>query len=127
MKTHPFTEYQKQSENIRERAQRVQDSIHNRGWNLAQSVGIGRCGCSLHNASIDDKLTGWCFKNPERLRVAKLANALVNDWSVSHIADRIISRLYNKLVASQGYARSSIGDRTATEKPNVHILFRSVK
>lgn len=90
-----FEQYQEFSRKISERAKRLQDSIHERGWQLAATVGIPHCGCSLHNASIDDSLSGWCYRNPERLKVAKRANHIVNDWTVSHLADRIIRRAWN--------------------------------
>ncbi len=45
-------------------------------WALAATVGIPRCGCSLHNASIDTNLKGWCHNNPKRLKVAKAARRI---------------------------------------------------
>ena len=90
-------EWQRFSQSISARASAVDRSIHERGWRLAATVGIPRCGCSLHNASIDDSLSGWCFRNPERLKVAKRANYLVNQWPAARIAERIISRAYSKV------------------------------
>lgn len=55
--------------------------------------------CCLHNASIDDNLNGWCANNPERLRVAKQANYLVNRWDASNKADLIVKRAWNRLIA----------------------------
>lgn len=80
-------------------AKRVDDAMHERGWNLAASVGIGRCSCSLHNASIDDGMTGWCKDNPQRLKVAKTANYYVNQWPGSRLAEKIVKRSWNRMVA----------------------------
>lgn len=69
-----------------------------RAWKLAASVGIGQCMCSLHNASIDDSLTGWCHNNPHRLRVAKQANHILSDWRASRLTDSIVRRAYERIV-----------------------------
>lgn len=82
---------------VRSRADVLQKSIHDRGWELAESVGIGRDMCCLHNASIDDEMKGWCKDNPNRLRVAKRAKHILSDWSISHKADRIISRILSSI------------------------------
>ena len=101
-----FARYQELSRSIRQRGEAIDRSIHNQGWALAESVGIGRCACSLHNASIDDDMTGWCRNNPQRLKVAKRANYLVNHWPGSRLADRIIARAWNRIMAAQHGAAS---------------------
>lgn len=95
-----FKQWQEFAKRIDERAKALNDSVHERGWALAKSVGIHRDMCSLHNASIDDELKGWCFQNPERLKVAKQANHLVNSWPASDIAERIIARAWEKVKRS---------------------------
>ncbi len=57
-------------------AERIAQMRSERAWALAASVGIPRCGCSLHNASIDVGLKGWCHSNPKRLKVAKAARRI---------------------------------------------------
>ncbi len=100
-----LTAWKELTQRVRVRAEALQRARHEEGWKLAASVGIPHCGCSLHNASIDDSLTGWCKNNPERLKVARQANHIVNDWEISHKADRIVRRAWNKLVAVPcGYA-----------------------
>lgn len=79
-------------------AQRVNAMRDARGWALAASVGIPRCGCSLHNASIDTNLTGWCAGNPRRLKVAKAARRILDDWSATRLADSISQRAYERIV-----------------------------
>jgi hypothetical protein len=90
-------QWQAFARNVRDRADAVNRSVQDRGWALAASVGIPRCGCSLHNASIDDNLVGWCARNPHRLKVAKRANYLVMQWPASPLADRIIERAWRSV------------------------------
>ena len=91
-----FTEWQERSTSIRKRAERLQKSMHERGWKLAASVGIPRDFCCLHNASIDTELRGWCSGNPERLKVAKAANRILSDWSATRLAESIIRRMFER-------------------------------
>ena len=95
-----FESWQEFARNIGARGKAVSDHRQEIGWSLAASVGIPRCGCSLHNASIDDELTGWCAGNPKRLKVAKKANWMVNEWAwePSNLATRIVSRAYHKFI-----------------------------
>lgn len=86
---------------IRARAERADNMRRDRAWKLAESVGIGRCACSLHNASIDDEMRGWCANNPERLRVAKRAVYLMDSCRAQRIADSIITRAYNRIVRGE--------------------------
>jgi hypothetical protein len=90
--------------NINARAKNITDKQHAKGWALAASVGIGHCGCSLHNASIDDAMTGWCHNNPERLRVAKIASRYINDWRAMRVADKMICKEYQRLISALGAA-----------------------
>lgn len=94
-----FAEWQQLARNVRDRAIALDKSTHDRGWALAKSVGIPRCGCSLHNAAIDDEMIGWCAGNPHRLKVAKQANHLLSLWHASNLADRIIARAWQKLLS----------------------------
>ena len=119
--TNSFEQWKQQVCALDQRVSRLQQSIHERGWKFAHSVGIGRCGCSLHNAAIDDSMTGWCYQNPERLRVAKAANRIVNDFSISDLGQRIKARLWNRFADSEGWVKSS---ETGYNRPiNVHLLF----
>lgn len=69
-------------------------------------------------------MTGWCADNPQRLKVAKRANAIVNDWSISDLGDRITSRAYNRIVANRdGWLAGGIPDQRPI---NVHLLFARV-
>ena len=95
-----------QTDAINARAKAITRTQQDKGWKLAQSVGIGRCGCSLHNASIDDDMKGWCKDNPERLRIAKLASRLVNDWRASRAAERMNRKSWNTLLHPLGAPKS---------------------
>jgi len=119
-----LTEYQEQQEVVRKRAEKLQQSIHERGWELAASVGIGRCSCSLHNASIDDKMTGWCARNPERLRIAKIAVKLVSDCSVWRIGQRITERIHNRFAEKAGWPKVEPYKRE--DEADFHLLFAKV-
>lgn len=104
-----FTEWKRIAQEARQRGERIDQSIHDQGWKLAATVGIPRCSCSLHNASIDDGLTGWCKDNPERLKVARKANHLINQWPGSRIADKLVESAWNRLIAEPfGYCRYDI-------------------
>ncbi len=84
------------------RAKAISKRQHDKGWKLAATVGIGRCGCSLHNASIDDQMTGWCKDNPTRLAVARKASRLVNDWRAASAAERMNGKVWNELMHPLG-------------------------
>lgn len=92
------------------RAKAITDRRHARGWSIAASVGIPRNGCALHNASIDDDLSGWCKDNPGRLAAAKLARRYVNDWRASAAADRMTARAWDAL-------NSGAPIQTANDRP----------
>jgi hypothetical protein len=94
-----FAAWKQITHRIRTRTEALQKAQHEKGWELAASVGIPRCGCSLHNASIDDDMTGWCKGNPERLKVAKRAKHILDNWSASRLGARLIQRAWNRLVA----------------------------
>lgn len=79
---------------IEARVSSLVNSIQNRACKLAESVEVPRSG--LHNASIDDDMTGWCAGNPKRLQVAKRAVRIIDEsWEVSSLGDRIVRRLFN--------------------------------
>lgn len=82
----------------RDRAERIDRARRQRGWALAASVGIPRCGCSLHNASIDDKMTGWCYGNPERLQAAKVAAKWTSEYRAGAMASLMIDAAYQRMV-----------------------------
>jgi hypothetical protein len=109
---------------IRERATRLQNSIHDRGFALARTVGIPRSICCLHNASIDDGLTGWCARNPAMLKVAKRADAIVNDWSASNLGYAITGRLWREFAKRHGHCVGSLPD--PVKVGNRHLLFAVV-
>ena len=99
-----FKEWSELASELRKRGKAIDDSKHDAAWKLAASVGIPRCGCSLHNASIDDDMAGWCKGNPERLKVAKQANHLLMNWDGSRTADKAIKAAWNRLLGPFGYA-----------------------
>lgn len=105
-----FKQWQDFAQNINARARVLSHSRIDAGFALASTVGIHRCGCSLHNASIDDSMTGWCHNNPKRLKVARKANWMVNDWAwePTRLAERIVARAWNKMAGNHGYCKSSI-------------------
>jgi hypothetical protein len=92
-----FAEWQAFSRTVHAIANRITNSIHEKGWQIAESVGISRNMCCVHNASIDDELKGWCAGNPARLKAAKRANHLLNDWRASRLADRISARAFDRV------------------------------
>ena len=93
-----FRQWQDYADKVNARAKRINDMRSDRGWALAASVGIPRCGCSLHNASIDNAMTGWCARNPKRLKVAKQATHIINDYSASRIAETLTRRKWAELL-----------------------------
>lgn len=98
-----FQEWRDYARMVRAMAQRIDDNRHERGWAIALAAGIGRCGCSLHNCSIAEIGQGW-GANPggrERIKAAKAATRLIDDWSASRIADRIIDRAWQRYRDSQ--------------------------
>jgi hypothetical protein len=99
MNTLTFQQWQTFARNISARGSALARARIDAGFALAASVGIPRCGCSLHNASIDDDLKGWCTGNPKRLKVAKKANWMVTEWAwhPTRLADRIVRRAYAKV------------------------------
>lgn len=90
-----FSEWQAFSRAIREASDRIRAYKLARAFALAATVGLPADGCCIHNAACDVNLTGWCFRNPERLRVAKQVNHDLNDWRASEIAGRVSSRAWN--------------------------------
>ncbi len=94
-----FATWKGLASSLRKRGQMIDNAIHDKGWSLAASVGIPHDMCCLHNASIDDELTGWCARNPAMLKVAKEANHLVNQWPGSRLADKLIQRAWNRILA----------------------------
>ncbi len=93
-----FKMWQDYADQVRAHAEAIDRMRSERAWKLAASVGIGQCMCSLHNAAIDDDMTGWCHNNPRRLKVAKQANHILNDWRASRLADRIVQRAFDRMV-----------------------------
>lgn len=98
-----FAEWQTFARAVNDCAQRITHARHEAGWQLAATVGIPRDGCCLHNASIDDKMTGWCAGpgGYERLRVAKRATHILNDWRVSHLAEKIVARAFERVMRAE--------------------------
>lgn len=106
MRIETFKDWQRFAAMVENRATRLQSARHDEGWKLAASVGIPHDMCCLHNASIDTELKGWCFENPERLKAARRANHIVNDWSISEKARKIVNRAWNKMAAKNGFCQS---------------------
>lgn len=108
MKPLTFKQWQEFAQNITQRASALAHARIDAGFALAATVGIPRCGCSLHNASIDDDLKGWCAGNPHRLKVAKRANYIVTEyaWHPTRLADRIVQRAYARVVWPSNVTRS---------------------
>lgn len=95
-----FSQWQEFARNVRERADRLQRSIHERGWKIAVEAGIGRDMCCVHNCSIAELGSGW-GANPggrERIKAAKRALRFLDDWTVSRLADRIIDRAWKRTI-----------------------------
>jgi hypothetical protein len=103
MKTANFEAWQKFAENIRSRGEALAISRMEQGFALALSVGIPRDLCCLHNASIDDEMTGWCANNPKRLKAAKKAAWMCSEWcwEPTRLASKIISKAWNEMIASK--------------------------
>ncbi len=103
MRLDTFKDWQEFARIINARSKALTESVHAKGWQLAASVGIPHCLCCLHNASIDDNMTGWCAGNPQRLKVAKRANHILNDWEASRKAERIIRKAWNQMAKKNGF------------------------
>lgn len=94
-----FAEWQTFARNVNETAQRLKASRDAEAWKIAAAVGIPRDGCCLHNASIDDGMRGWCAGagGRERLKAAKRANYILNDWRAHQLAEAIIRRAWDRV------------------------------
>lgn len=92
-----FEQWQAYTAKVDGIAKRVKAMSDARALKLAQSVGIPDIGICLHNASIDDSLTGWCHNNPQRLKVAKRAIRIANDWRASRIATKISRKAWERI------------------------------
>ncbi len=80
---------------LHEIAARIDRYRTERAWALAATVGIGRCGCSLHNASIADVGKGWGAGNshePDGRRVVKVARAATRIMDSAFEGYRIVER-----------------------------------
>ena len=76
-------------------AERIEKSRRNRAWKLAATVGIGRCGCSLHNASFATIGNGWGAGNrvqPEGRQVIRVARAATRILNSAFDGYRIVER-----------------------------------
>ncbi len=93
-----FAAWQAFAAKVESHAKAIDEMRMARVWKLAESVGIGRDMCCLHNASIDNEMTGWCKGNPHRLKVAKRARHIADDWTASRLASRIVSRAYDRML-----------------------------
>ena len=83
-------------DNIDERVAHLVFSIQDRAWQIAKRAGIPADDCSLHNASIDNDLKGWCQDNPARLKAAKRAVRMIDGvWGISDLGHRITRRMLN--------------------------------
>lgn len=94
-----FAEWQTFARAVNACAARITLARHEAGWKLAASVGINRDMCCVHNASIDDAMTGWCSGpgGRERLKVAKRAVHILNDWSAARLAEQIVARAFDRV------------------------------
>ena len=75
-------------------AERISRMKIDRGFALARANGISPDMCCIHNASIDENLTGWCHNNPARLKAAKRAKRIVDDCRHNRLAESVIARAY---------------------------------
>jgi hypothetical protein len=92
-----FKEWQDYANRVHELAARIYKMRADRGWAIARDeAGIGRCMCSLHNCSIATIGKGWGH-NPggrERIKAARRALRLIDDYTMNRIADRVVSRAW---------------------------------
>lgn len=110
--------------NYRRRAERVTRSIQDRAFAIAETVGIPRNLTCLHNASIDDKMTGWCAGSPERLKVAKRAVKMYDGaWAINDLGSRVWRRAYNRTMGT-GFAQYEVEQ---AREINVKLLFGAVQ
>ena len=111
-------------DNIDERVAHLVFSIQDRAWQIAKRAGIPADECSLHNASIDDDLRGWCHDNPARLKAAKRAVRMIDGvWGISDLGHRITRRLLNAHPRRRGL-RYDIEPRRPI---NVALLFGTTR
>ena len=92
-----FAQWQKFSQNIEARANALAANRHDAARKLAAAHGLPYDGVCLHNASIDFDLKGWCFQNPERLKIARHCSFEFSNYQESQLADRIIGRAFRKV------------------------------
>ena len=99
-----YQEWMEFAKSIRRRAEALDEAIHATGFRIAASQGLPPMINCIHNAAIDDNLVGWCFQNYARLSAAKHADYLLNQWPGSALADRIITKAWNRMAQAHGYA-----------------------
>lgn len=121
---HPqtFAEWKAYCKQVDAMAERITRAKHERGWALAATVGIGRCMCSLHNASIDDELKGWCAgpDGRRRLKAARAALRLLDDWTAHRIAERVINRAWD------AYRKAEQQSKTARKAAIASDIYRAM-
>jgi hypothetical protein len=62
----------------------------------AECEAVGLEFSCVHNASIDDNLAGWCYRNPPRLKIAKRIDRESKDFTENRLAERIVRRALGK-------------------------------
>jgi hypothetical protein len=85
-------------------ADRIRAYRQKRGWALAATVGIGRCGCSLHNASTAEVGKGWGAGNkiePDGRKVIKVARAAKRILDSQFDGSRIVTNWDLRVRASK--------------------------
>ena len=89
------TEWCRRYGELQEIAKRIDKARTRRAWALAATVGIHRCGCSLHNASIATIGNGWGAGNstePDGRRVIRVARAATRLMNSAFEGYRIVER-----------------------------------
>lgn len=114
-----FAEWQVYSRKVHAMADRIHAMRSARGWALARTIGINRCGCCLHNCSIDVKRVGWAHGpgGYARIATARRATRLVDDYTMYAMYRRIAERAW------QHYMNAPLGDSPRNDPRQKQLAF----
>jgi hypothetical protein len=114
-----FAEWQAYSRKVHAMAERINAMRSARGWAISRAAGIGRCGCSLHNCSIDVQRKGWAAGPGgwARIAAARQALKLIDDYSMYRLYRRISRRAW------EHYMNSPLGDSPRIDSRQRQLSF----
>lgn len=92
-----FQAWQDYAQQMRERARRIEQMKRERAFAIAATVGLPPHALCIHNASLDTNCKGWSAAGPHVYKTARRARRLLDDWTASRLADKLISKAWDRL------------------------------